>query len=36
MKKLVEVTEVDGEGLESFLGQEITLYCLNYIYTGEL
>ena len=36
MKKLVEVTEVDGEGLESFLGQNITIYCLNYIYTGEL
>lgn len=36
MKKLVEVTEVAGEGLEKFLGERITLFCLNYIYTGKL
>jgi len=36
MKKLVQVTEVEGEGLVGFMGQRITLFCLNYIYTGML
>ena len=36
MKKLVSVTEVSGEGLEALLGETITLFCLNYIYTGKL
>jgi len=36
MKKLVSVTEVEGEGLMSLLGQRVTLFCLNYIYTGKL
>ena len=34
MKKLVE--EVEGEGLVSLLGEKVTLFCLNYIYTGKL
>ena len=34
MKKLVEV--VDGEGLEKLLGLRITVFCMNYIYTGTL
>ena len=34
MKKIVE--EVEGEGLESLLGENVTLFCLNYIYTGKL
>lgn len=33
MKKIVEET---GEGLEKLLGERITLFCLNYIYTGKL
>lgn len=33
MKKLIEV---EGEGLELFLGERITLFCGNYIYTGKL
>lgn len=33
MKKLVEEL---GEGLEKLLGERITLFCLNYIYTGTL
>ena len=33
MKKLVEET---GEGLEKLLGERITLFCMNYIYTGKL
>ena len=34
MKKLIE--EVDGEGLDGLMGEHITFYCLNYIYTGKL
>lgn len=36
MKKLVSVTEVSGEGLEALMGERVTLFCLNYIYTGKL
>ena len=36
MKKLMSVTEVEGEGLLKLLGQRVTLFCMNYIYTGEL
>lgn len=36
MKKLVQVQEVEGEGLVSLLGQRVTLFCMNYIYTGTL
>lgn len=36
MKKVVSVAEVDGEGLEALLNERITLFCLNYIYTGLL
>jgi len=36
MKKLVKVEEIEGEGLLALLGQTVTLFCLNYIYTGEL
>lgn len=36
MKKIVSVTEVSGEGLVGLLGERVTLFCLNYIYTGKL
>ena len=36
MHKLVKVQEVEGEGLLGLLGEVITLFCLNYIYTGKL
>ena len=36
MKKLVKVEEVELEGLISLMGKRITLYCLNYIYAGDL
>jgi hypothetical protein len=36
MKKLVNVQEVEGEGLVALLGQRVTLFALNYIYTGLL
>ena len=34
MKKIVR--EVETEGLEKLLGERVTLFCLNYIYTGKL
>lgn len=36
MKKLVQVQECEGEGLLALLGQRVTLFCMNYIYTGNL
>jgi len=36
MKKIVEVTEVAGEGLEALMGERVTLFCANYIYVGTL
>jgi len=34
MKKLIE--QVKGEGFEALMGEVITVFCLNYIYTGKL
>jgi hypothetical protein len=36
MKKIVNVMEVEGEGLTALMGERVTLFCLNYIYTGLL
>lgn len=36
MKKPIQVTEVEGEGLLGLLGQRVTLFCANYIYAGTL
>ena len=36
MKKVVNVVEVEGEGLTSLLGERVTLFCENYFYTGVL
>lgn len=36
MKKLVALQEVEGQGLEALLGEQVTLFCLNYIYHGKL
>ena len=36
MKKLVNVVEVDGEGLTSLLGENVLLFCMNYFYAGKL
>lgn len=33
MRKLIEVPE---EGLTGLMGQRVTLFCMNYIYTGKL
>jgi len=36
MKKVIQVTEVENEGLEALLDKKVMLFCLNYIYTGKL
>lgn len=37
MKMLpIKVIETEGEGLLALLGQRITVFCMNYIYTGKL
>jgi hypothetical protein len=36
MKKLVSVQEVENEGMVGLLGEEITVFCANYIYAGKL
>jgi hypothetical protein len=36
VKKLVSVQEVENEGLVGLLGEEITVFCANYIYAGKL
>jgi hypothetical protein len=36
MKKLVQVTEVENEGMLKLMGKRVTFFCLNYIYVGEL
>ena len=33
MKKIVEVSD---EGFEGLLGETVTLFCINYFYTGRL
>lgn len=32
----VQVQEVEGEGLVALIGERVTLWCMNYIYTGRL
>jgi hypothetical protein len=36
MKKLIQTIEVEGEGLTALMGENVLLFCLNYIYTGKL
>lgn len=36
MKKIVSVTEVDGEGLTALMGEQVILFCMNYFYAGRL
>lgn len=36
MKKIVTVTEVEGEGLMALLWKQVLIFCMNYIYTGKL
>jgi hypothetical protein len=34
MKKIVSVTEIQGEGLESLLGERVLIMCAGYFYEG--
>lgn len=36
MKRVVQTVEVEGEGLEALLDENVQLWCLNYIYAGKL
>lgn len=36
MKKLVEIIEDNGEGLDSLMGEQVIVFCVNYIYAGKL
>lgn len=36
MKRLVSVQEVEGQGLEALIGEQVTFFCLGYIYHGKL
>ena len=36
MKTVVEVIEVENEGLSALLGKSVLLMCANYFYTGTL
>ena len=36
MKKLVNIVEVEGEGLAALLGENVMVFCMNYIYHGKL
>lgn len=36
MKKLVQFQEVEGEGMEALMGQNVTFFCGVYIYHGKL
>jgi len=36
MKKIVNVTEAEEEGLLSLMGEEVILFCTNYFYAGKL
>lgn len=36
MKKLIEVQEVEGEGLAALLGENVLVMCANYFYAGKL
>ena len=36
MKKVIQVTEVEGEGLEAFLNRRVLIVCRSYFYAGTL
>lgn len=36
MKKLVNVVEVENEGIMSLIGEKVILFCMNYFYAGTL
>jgi hypothetical protein len=36
MKRLVNVEDVPDDGLVGLMGERVTLFCMNYFYTGKL
>ena len=36
MKRIVETVETNDDGLEALLGENVEIWCLNYIYAGKL
>lgn len=36
MKRIVNIVESTGDGLEGLLGERVQLWCMNYIYAGTL
>lgn len=36
MKKSIQVVEVENEGFLALMDKVITVFCMNYIYTGKL
>lgn len=36
MKKLANIVEVEDEGMIALMGEVVTIFCVNYIYTGRL
>lgn len=36
MKRVVSCVESEGDGLEGLLGEQVQLWCMNYIYAGTL
>jgi hypothetical protein len=36
MERIVNMAKVEGEGLESLLGEQVILFCPNYFYAGKL
>ena len=36
MKRVVQVQEIEGEGLEALMGEQVILFCVNYFYAGKL
>lgn len=36
MKRVINTTETEVDGLDKLLGEYVELYCLNYIYCGRL
>lgn len=36
MKVIKTIEENDQEGLMALIGQRVTFFCMNYIYTGDM
>lgn len=36
MKKVMNVVEVENEGLMALIGEDVMIFCMSYIYAGKL